>query len=106
MYESSNSHLFRTTTGIQTGPDTFDKSRLIMTFLINLGITRILTTIRLVQEGKAGWLEFLEKILAISFALSDTEDNTWDPLNGSGVADLLLLRKLFAIHKNSREPNF
>ena len=93
-------------THTSSGPDTFDKSRLIMTFLINLGITRILSTIRLVQEGKAGWLEFLEKILAISFALSDTEDNTWGPLNGSGVADLLLLRKLFAIHKHSREPNF
>ena len=54
-----------------------------MTFLINLGITKILSTFRLVQEGKAGneipestRLEFLEKILAISFALSGTEYNT------------------------------
>ena len=36
MYESSGSHLFRTTTGIQSGSDTFDKSRLVTTFLIEI----------------------------------------------------------------------
>ena len=37
IYESSCSQCFRTTTGIQSGQDVFDKSRLLMTFLINLG---------------------------------------------------------------------
>ena len=32
MYESSGSQFFRTTTGIQSGPDAFDESRLVMTF--------------------------------------------------------------------------
>ena len=39
MYESSDSHLPRATTGIQSGPDAFDKSRLVMSFLTNLGVT-------------------------------------------------------------------
>ena len=38
LYEISGSHLFRTTTEIQSGPDTFDKSRLVMSFLTNLGV--------------------------------------------------------------------
>ena len=33
MYESSGSQLLRTTTGIQSGPDPFDESRFVMTFL-------------------------------------------------------------------------
>ena len=33
MYENSGSHFFRTNTGIQSGPDAFDKSRLVMAFL-------------------------------------------------------------------------
>ena len=32
MYESSDSQFFRTTTGIQSGLDAFDKSSLVMTF--------------------------------------------------------------------------
>ena len=32
MYESSGSQFFRTTTGIQSGRDTFDKSRFVMAF--------------------------------------------------------------------------
>ena len=32
MYESSDSEFFRTTTGIQSGPDDFDKSRFVVTF--------------------------------------------------------------------------
>ena len=32
MYESSGSQFFRTTTGIQSGLDNFDKSSLVMTF--------------------------------------------------------------------------
>ena len=36
MYGNSSSHYFRTTTGIPPGLHTFDESRLVMTFLINL----------------------------------------------------------------------
>ena len=49
---------------------------------------------RLVREGKTGKeipkplrLEFLEKFLANSFALSDAEDNTSEPLNRRGIVD-------------------
>ena len=84
MYESSGSQFFRTTTGIQSGPDAFDKSRFIMTFLTILGVTEILYSFRLVLEGKAtkeipksSRLEFLGNFLANRFALSDIEDNTY-----------------------------
>ena len=33
MYESSCSHFFRNTTGIQSGPDIFDESGFVMTFV-------------------------------------------------------------------------
>ena len=33
MYESSGSQFFKTTTGKQLGPDIFDQSRFVMTFL-------------------------------------------------------------------------
>ena len=64
---------------------------------------------RLVLEGKTGKeiipessrLEFLEKLLANNFALSDAEDNTSGPLNRGGIADLPLLRTLFAISQKS-----
>ena len=39
MHESSGSHFLRTTTGIQSEPDAFNNSRLIMTFLTNLGFS-------------------------------------------------------------------
>ena len=88
MYESSGSQFFRTTTGIQSGPDAFDGSRFIMIFSTILGVTEILCSYRLVLEGKMGKeipessrLEFLEKFLANNFALSDAEDNTYGPLN-------------------------
>ena len=54
MNKSSGSQFFRTTTGIQSGPNAFDKSRFIMTFLTILGVTEILCSFRLVLEGKAG----------------------------------------------------
>ena len=53
MYESSDSQFFRTTIGIQLGPEAFDKSRFIVTFLIVLGVTKI-CSFRLVLEGKTG----------------------------------------------------
>ena len=113
MYESLGSQFFRTTTGIQSGPDTFDESRFVMTFLTILGVTEILCSFRLVLEGKthkeipeSSRLEFLEEFLANNFALSDAEDNTSGLLNRGGIADLTLLRTLLAICHQSREPSF
>ena len=110
MYESSGSQFFRTTTGIQSGPDAFDESRFVITFLT---ILDILCSFRLVLKGKTGKeipessrIEFLEKFLANNFALSDAEDNTSGPLNRGGIADLPLLRTLLAIRQKSREPSF
>ena len=105
MYDSSGSQFFRTTTGIQSGPDTFDESRFVMTFSTILGVTEIFCSFRLVLEGKTGKkeipqssrLEFLEKFLANNIALSDAEDTTSGPLNRGGIADLPLLRTLLAI---------
>ena len=113
MYESSGSQFFRTPTGIQSGPDAFDESRLVMTFLTILGVTEISWSFRLVLERKTGKeipkssrLEFLEKFFANNFALSDAEKNTSGPLNRGGIADLPLLRILLAIRHKSREPSF
>ena len=54
-----------------------------MTFLTNVGVTRIICCFRLVQEEKAGSelpessrLEFSEKYSATNFALPNTKDNT------------------------------
>ena len=95
MYESSGSQFFRTTTGIQSGPNAFDESRFVMTFLTILGVMEILCSFRLVLKGKTGKqipessrLELLEKFLVNNFALSDAEDNTSGPLNRGGIADL------------------
>ena len=95
MYESLGSQYFRTTTGIQSGSDAFDKSRLVTTFLTILGVIEILFSFRLVLEGKTGKemhkssrVEFLEKFLANSFALLDAEDNTSGLLNRGGIPDL------------------
>ena len=41
MYEGSGSQFFRTTTRIQSGPDAFDESRFVMTFLTILGVYAI-----------------------------------------------------------------
>ena len=69
-------------TGIQSGPDAFDESRFVMTFLTILGVTQILCSFRLALEGRAGKeipessrFEFLEKFSANNFAFSDAEDN-------------------------------
>ena len=110
MYESSGSLFFRANTGIQSGPDTFDESWFVMTFLTILGVMEILCSFRLVLEGKIGKeipesskLELLEKFWANNFALTDAEDNTSGPLNRGDVADLPLLRTLLAIFQ---EPSF
>ena len=113
MYESSGSYFFRTTTGLQSGPDAFDESRFVMTFLTILVVMEILCSFRLVLEAKtskeipeSSRLEFIEKFSANIFALSDAEDNTSRSLNRGGLADLPLLRTLLAIPKKSREPSF
>ena len=113
MYESSGSQFFRTTTGIQSGPDAFDESRFIMTFLTILRVIEILCSFRLVLERKTGKeipelsrLEFFKKFLANNFALSEAEDNTFGPLKRGGIADLPLLRTLLVICQKSREPSF
>ena len=84
-----------------------------MTFLTILGVTEKLCSFRLVPQGKtdkeipeSSRLEFLEKFSANTFALSDVEDNTSDPLNRGGIADLPLLRTLLTIRLKSREPSF
>ena len=48
MYESSRSQLLKTTTGIQSRQDPFEKSRLVTTFLTSLGVTEALCSFRLV----------------------------------------------------------
>ena len=107
IYESSDSQFFRTTTGIQSGPDAFDESRFIMTFLTILVVIEI-CSFRLVLKEKTGEeipkssrLEFLEKFLANNFALSEAEDNTSELLNRGGMTDLPLLRTLLAIRQKS-----
>ena len=104
MYESLGSQFFRTTTGIQSGPDAFDESRFVMTSLTILGVMEILCSFTLVLERKTGKeitessrFEFLEKFLANKFALSGAENNTSGPLNRGGIADLPLSRTLLAI---------
>ena len=100
MYESLGSQFFRTSTGIQSGPDTFDESSLVMTIL---GVEEI-WNFRLGLEGKTGKeipessrLEFLGKFLVNNFALSDAEDNNSGLLNRGVTADLPFLRTLLAI---------
>ena len=54
MYLSSGPQCFRTTTGIQSGPDNFNESRFVVNFLIILGVMEILCSFRLILEGKTG----------------------------------------------------
>ena len=78
-----------------------------------MGVIEKVCTFRLVLEKKtvkeipeSSRLDFLGKVLASNFALSDTEENTSGPLNRGGIADLFLLRTLLAIRQKSREPSF
>ena len=94
MYEISCSQFFRVTTGIQTGPETFNQSRFVMIFLNILWVTEISCCFRLVQDRKAGKeipessrSEFWETFLANNFVLSDAEDNTSEPLHRGGIAN-------------------
>ena len=109
MQESSG-QFFRTTTKIQSGPDAFDKSRFIMTFLTIFRVSEILCSFKWVLEGETGKKipesSELEKFSAKNFPLSDEEDNTSGPSNIGGIADLPLLRTLLAIPQKSRGPSF
>ena len=58
------------------------------------------------KTSESSGLGFLEKFLANNFALSDAQDNTSEPLNRRGIADLPLLRTLLTICQKSREPSF
>ena len=112
LSESQGSQFFRTTTGIQSGPNSFDESRFIMTFSTILGVTEILCSFRLVLEEKAGkeipestrW-ELLKTFLAI-LLYQMQKKNTSGQLNRGGIANLALLRIMLAILQKSREPRF
>ena len=54
MYGSSGSQFVRTTAGMESRIDSFDKPSLNMTFAISLGVTEILCSFRSVFEGKIG----------------------------------------------------
>ena len=104
---------FRTTSGKESGPEPFDRLRIVMTFWTILGVTEILGSLRLVLDGKTGKkihqssiLELLEKFSTNKFCLLDAENNTSGLLNGGGIADLPLLRTLFTICQKFQEPSF
>ena len=98
---------------MESGPDAFDKSRFIMTFVTIFRVTEILCRFKLVLEGNTGKeipessrLEFWEKFSANNFTFSDAENNTSGLLNRGGIADLPSFRTLLAIRQKSREPIF
>ena len=84
-----------------------------MIFLTILEVAEILCSFKLVLKGKTGKeipessrLEFLKNVLSKQFCLSDAEDNTSQPFNRGGIADLPLLRTRLAIHQKSQDPSF
>ena len=84
-----------------------------MNVLTILGVTEILHSFKLVLKGKTGKeipessrLEFLEKVSANNFSLSDAEDNTTRQLNIGDIADFPLLRTLLAICQKSVGQHF
>ena len=79
MYETPGSQFLRATTLLWSGAGALKESGSHITFLIILGVTRILQGFKLVLEGEPGYyshekLEFVEKISGKNFALSDAED--------------------------------
>ena len=54
MHGSSDSQFFRTTTEIQSEPETFYESGYVMTFLTILGVTELSCSFRLVLDEKTG----------------------------------------------------
>ena len=107
MKESSGSQFFKTTTGIQSRPDTFDASRFATTFFTVLSIPEILCSFKLVLEVKTGKeIPELSRLEFLDLALSYADDNTSRPLNRGGIADLTLLTTLIAICQKSWETSF
>ena len=106
MNESSGSHFFRTTTGIQSGRSAFDEPRLVITFLTNFGVLEILCSFGLVvaeKEAKeipeSSRLVFFEKFLSNNLLYQMQRTGL---LNGGGIADLPLLRSLYTILRESQ----
>ena len=79
MYESSGSQFFRTTTGMQSGPDNLDESRFVMTFLAILGnIMQFQISSRREnrqRDTRVIKIRVSRKVLSKIFALSDAENN-------------------------------
>ena len=112
MHESSGSHFLRTTTGIQSEPDAFNNSRLIMTFLTNLGFLWILNSFRLVIEGEtdieifeSSTFEFLKAFCKQLLFIRGRRQHLRS-IKGGGITDLPLLRTLLASCQKLREPSF
>ena len=103
MHESSGSHVFGKTTGIQSGSDPFVVPSLVMPLLTKLVVLKRKAGKEIPESSRQ---EFLEKFSANNFALSDAEDNTPRPLNRVGIADLPLFGTLLAIQQKSSEPIF
>ena len=99
MFENSGSDFFSTTTIIQSGPDPYEESKLVMTFMTNLVVTGIMC-IRVIKIG------VLIEVTSNRFALPDAKDNNAGKLNTGSVADLPLLRTLLAIYQKSCESSF
>ena len=93
MEEISGSYFIRTTTGTQTRPGTFNKSRLVVAFLTNFRVTQILCNFRSILKEKVG--------KEIPESLSDVENNTSGSLNREAIADLPLLGTLLAVYQKS-----
>ena len=98
---------FRTTTGIQSGPDALT-NKVRYDLFNHLGSYRSIMQFQITDKEipESSRLEFSEKFSENTFASSDAEDNTSGPLNRGGLADLTLLRTLSAIRQKSREPSF
>ena len=84
----------------------------LMNFLTILGVREILCSFGLVLDGKtskeipeSSRSEFLEKSLVNNFALSDPEENTSEPFNRGGIADLPLLRTLLVLRAKFLESD-
>ena len=97
MWGNSGSQFLRETIEIQSGPDTFDESRFLMTPLTILGVIEILCSLRLVLEGKTGneirviEIRVLRKVFSKTFCFIRCRRHR------GGITDLPLLRTLLAI---------
>ena len=93
LHGSSCWQFYRTTFRIQLESGSFEKSRLILTFLTIFGFTEI--SCRFFLKEKAGGditeslgFDFSKKISPNNYALSDVKDNSSGLLNGGGIGEL------------------